>query len=59
MERLRNLQGTKLTPILVYSGLEAGRAKHLMPADADVAFMSKPGDPDELLCKVQCLLGEV
>lgn len=56
MKRLRNLQGSALTPVLVYSGLEAGRAEDLIPADADVAFVSKPGDPVELLGKVQFLL---
>ena len=58
MERLRKLPDTSITPILVYSGLEAGRAEEVMPRDSDVEFVSKPGDPDELLDKVQSLLGE-
>ena len=57
MERLRNLQGSTITPVLVYSGLEPGRPEHLIPADADVAFVSKPGDPEKLLETVQSLLG--
>jgi DNA-binding response OmpR family regulator len=60
LERLKNLQGTNITPVLVYSGLGGGRAENLMPAadgDTDVAFVSKPGDPDELLHKIHLLLG--
>jgi DNA-binding response OmpR family regulator len=57
LQRLRQLQGTTLTPVLVYSGLEAARAESLMPpADVDVPFLSKPGDPGELLDKIRSLL---
>jgi DNA-binding response OmpR family regulator len=56
LERLRNLPGLSLVPVLVYSGLETGRVEKLMPVGADMAFMAKPGTPDELLRVVQSLL---
>lgn len=56
MERLRNLQGTAFTPILVYSGLEPERVLDLMAGAPDVQFVAKPGAPAEILDKVHTLL---
>lgn len=58
LERLRNLQGLSMVPILVYSALEADRVEKLMPAGTDMAFMTKPGTPEELLRAVHSLLSE-
>jgi DNA-binding response OmpR family regulator len=57
LERLRNLQGTAWTPVLVYSALEAVRVAELIPGDDDVQFMSKPGQPDDILARIESLLG--
>ena len=59
LERLRNLQGLSMVPVLVYSGLETGRVEKLMPAGADTVFMAKPGTPEELLRVVHSLLSTV
>ena len=59
LQRLRNLQGLSMIPVLVYSGIGSDRVGQLMPdeGDLDMAFIEKPGTPDQLLRVVESLLG--
>ena len=56
LERLRNLQGLSMVPVLVYSGLETSRVEKLMPVGTDMAYLPKPGTPEQLLRMVASLL---
>ena len=58
LDRLRTLQGTTGTPVLVFSGLDPDRVAQLMPADSDTAFVEKPSSPSELLLAVESLLAQ-
>ena len=56
LERLRRMQGTMQTPVLVYSGLPRERVAELVVEGADVVFVPKSGSPQDLLAAVHNLL---
>jgi CheY-like chemotaxis protein len=56
LDRVRRMQGTMQIPVLLYSGLGRERVEQLIPPEPDVAFVAKPGTPEELLETVRRLL---
>jgi CheY-like chemotaxis protein len=56
LDRLRLMQGARDIPVLVYSGLSKDRVADLVPANPGVAFIAKPGTPEDLLQAVRGLL---
>jgi CheY-like chemotaxis protein len=57
LDRLRRMQGTMQTPVVVYSGLSKERVEQLVPIGPDLLFVQKPGNPDDVLKAVRSLLG--
>jgi len=56
LDRLRRMQGTMAIPVLVYSGLSKDRVDELVPPGPGLAFVAKPGTPEEVLDAVRSLL---
>jgi CheY-like chemotaxis protein len=56
LDRLRRMQGTMQTPVVVYSGLSKERVEQLVPIGPDLLFVQKPGKPDDVLKAVRSLL---
>jgi len=56
LERIRSLNATFSTPVLVYSSADKSELEKKIPADALTAILQKPAPPAELLDAVQKLL---
>lgn len=56
LERLRRMQGTMQTPVLVYSGLARERVAELVNEAQDVMVVPKSGSPEDLLSAVHQLI---
>lgn len=55
-ERLRKLLGTRRIPVLIYSAKPEEEVTRIIPAAADVTFLSKPAGPEEVGHAVESLL---
>jgi DNA-binding response OmpR family regulator len=58
-ERLRSLNMTLDTPILIYSAVAPEEIQKKIPLDARTTLLSKPAPPAEIVSAVKAILGPV
>jgi DNA-binding response OmpR family regulator len=56
LDRLQRMQGMMDVPVVVYSSLAQDRVAALVPPGPGVAYVAKPGTPEEVLAAVKSLL---